>query len=70
MKNIALLFVIAFLLGCNQEPTTYTVVAPGLEGSISVFDHMTLYQEGSTWCAFKKDGKKYTFVGTFVFIEE
>lgn len=70
MKSIALLFVIAFLLGCNQEPTTYFVVAPGLDGSVTLYDHMIKYREGATWCTFKKDGKEYTFVGTFVFVEE
>lgn len=71
MKNFALLLAIVFLFGCKfKEPKTYTVIAPGPDGSISVFENLTLYQEGSTWCEFKKDGKKYTFVGTYVFIEE
>ena len=71
MKIIALLLVMVFLLGCKfAEPKTYTVIGPGLDGTISVFEHMTKGQEGSTWCVFKKDGKEYTFVGTFIFIEE
>lgn len=70
MRTIALLFVIAFLLGCNREPITYTVFAPGYDGNTTIYEHMTKGQEGSTWCAFKKDGKEHIFVGTFTFIEE